>query len=73
MLQPVSNLSGGVTQCFLLNSASHAVASGIGSAAGMKSAPHFRCRSKRADVELPLGKASGTAGFMVVAGVLVKD
>ena len=34
MLQPGSSLSGGVTQCLLLNSASHAVASGMGSAAG---------------------------------------
>ena len=32
MLQPGSGLSGGVTQCLLLKSGSHAVASGIGSA-----------------------------------------
>ena len=35
MLQPGSGLSGGVTQCLLLKTGSHAVASGIGSAASM--------------------------------------
>ncbi len=56
MLQPGSSISGGVTQCLLLNSASHAVASGIGSAVST----HFRTSGSAALIrvchKLPIGQ-----------------